>query len=148
MVAVRRYLRYVYRAVDQHGQVIDVLVSRRRNLQSAEKFFGRALAAHDAPVEVVTDKAHALVRVIAELLPIALHDTRQYANNRIEADHGRLKARLGPMRGLKTDRTAAVVKRGHAFVQNLRRGQCTFDGDARHPLLRVAAAFDELATLI
>jgi len=52
------------------------------------------------------------------------------------------------MRGLKTDRTAAVVIRGHSFVQNLRRSHDSFDGDARHPLLRVAAAFDELAPLI
>ncbi len=43
-------------------------------------------------------------------------------NNRVETDHGRLKARLRPMRGLKRDRTASVVIRGHAFVQNLRRG--------------------------
>jgi transposase-like protein len=48
--------------------------------------------------------------------------TEQYANNRIEADHGRVKARLRPMRGLKHDRNAGVVIAGHAFVQNLRRG--------------------------
>src|SRR5215218_866700 len=59
--------RYVYRAVDQHGQVIDVLVSRRRDLAAARRFFGRALAAHDRPDEVVTDKAHALARAIDEL---------------------------------------------------------------------------------
>ena len=63
-----------------------------------------------------------LVRVIAELLPVALHDTGQYANNRVEADHGRLEARLLPMRGLEPDRRAAVVMQGHAFIQNLRRG--------------------------
>jgi transposase-like protein len=52
-----------------------------------------------------------------------MHNTAQYANNRIECDHGRLKARLRPMRGLKTDRTASIVIiRGHAFVQNIRRG--------------------------
>src|SRR5215218_9721947 len=72
--------RYVYRAVDQHGQVVDVLVSPRRDLAAARRFFGRALAANDAPEEVVTDKAHALVRVVAELLPGALHETSQYAN--------------------------------------------------------------------
>ena len=46
----------------------------------------------------------------------------EYANNRVEADHGRLKARLRPMRGLKQDRSARVIIAGHAFVQNLRRG--------------------------
>jgi len=54
-----------------------------------------------------------------ELFPDAFHDTARYANNRIENDHGRLKARLKPMRGLRTDRTASNVIRGHAFVQNL-----------------------------
>jgi transposase-like protein len=46
----------------------------------------------------------------------------QYANNRVEADHGRLKSRLRPMRGLQQDHSASVVIAGHAFVQNLRRG--------------------------
>jgi transposase-like protein len=57
-----------------------------------------------------------------ELLPAAWHRTDQYANNRVEADHGRLKARLRPMRGFKHDRSARIVIAGHAFVQNVRRG--------------------------
>jgi transposase-like protein len=56
------------------------------------------------------------------LLPAALHCTEQYANNGIECDHGRLKARLRPMRGLKQDRSARVVIAGYALVQNVRRG--------------------------
>ena len=52
------------------------------------------------------------------------------------------------MRGLKTDKTAAVVIRGHAFVQNLRRGHYELGVEARHPLLRLAAAFDELALVV
>ena len=63
-----------------------------------------------------------LLRVVDDLLPNVLHVTSQNANNRIERDHGRLDARLRPMRGLRTDRTATVVIRGHAFIQNLRRG--------------------------
>jgi transposase-like protein len=74
--------------------------------------------------------------------------TTQYANNRIECDHGRLKALLRPMRGLRTDRTASTVIRGHAFVQNLRRGHYELGVEARHERLRVAAAFDELAASI
>jgi len=75
------------------------------------------------------------------------HDTTQYANNRVEADHGRLKARLRPMRGLKRDRTASVVIGGHAFMQNLRRGHYELGVDARERLT-VAAAFDELAVAL
>ena len=78
--------RYVYRAVDQYGQVIDVFVSRKRDLKAARTFFATAIRSHGDPGEVTTDRAHTLVRVIAELLPAALHDTTQYANNRVEAD--------------------------------------------------------------
>jgi IS6 family transposase len=140
--------RYVYRAVDQYGQVIDVLVSKRRNVAAATKFFQAMLAGRDRPREVTTDLAAPLLRVVDDLLPEVLHDTTQYANNRIECDHGRLKARLRPMRGLRTDRTATVVIRGHAFVQNLRRGHYELGVEARHERLRVAAAFDELAEAI
>ncbi len=52
------------------------------------------------------------------------------------------------MRGLRTDRTASIVIRGHAFVQNLRRGHYELGVEARHERLRVAAAFDELAEAI
>jgi transposase, IS6 family len=136
--------RYVYRAVDHDGQVIDVFLSKRRDLKAATSFFAAAIDSHGEPTEITTDRAHALVRVVVELLPAALHDTTQYANNRVEADHGRLKARLRPMRGLKRDRTASVVIRGHAFIQNLRRGHNELGVDAL-PRLTVAAAFDELA---
>jgi transposase-like protein len=86
--------------------------------------------------------------VVDERLPEALHDTRPYANNRIECDHGRRKARLRPVRGLRTGRTASIVIRGHTFVQNLRRGHYELGVEARSPCLRVAAAFDELLPAI
>jgi transposase-like protein len=85
---------------------------------------------------------------VIRFLPEVLHDTTQYANNRIGCDHGRLKARLRPMRGLRTDQTASNVIRGHAFVQNLRRGHYELGLEARHHRLRVAAAFDELSAAI
>ena len=49
----------------------------------------------------------------------AFHDTSQYANTRVQADHGRLKARLCPLRALKRDHTACVIMRGHALMQNI-----------------------------
>ena len=139
--------RYVYRAVDQFGQVIDVYVSTRRDTAAATRFFAKAISTHGDPVEITTDKAQALARAIDEVAPGAFHNTEQYANNRIECDHGRLKARLRPMRGLKRDRTAAVIICGHAFMQNLRRGHYELGRDAL-PGLTVAAAFDELARVV
>jgi transposase-like protein len=83
------------------------------------------------PVEVVADKAATYPVVLDELLPAAWHRTEQYANNHIEADHGRLKARLGPMRGLTQDRSARIVIAGHALVQNLRRGHTNWRSKRR-----------------
>ena len=106
------------------------------------------LAGRERPREVTTDLVAPLLRVVDDLLPDALHDTTQYANNRIECDHGRLKARLRPMRCLRTDQTASTVIRGYAFIQNLRRGHYELGVEPRHEHLRVAAAFDELTATI
>ena len=146
-VKVSGVWRYVYRAVDQHGQVIDVYVSQRRGIASARRFFTAALTVHGDPTEVITDRAPALANVIEELAPAALHNTGQYENNRVESDHGRLKARLRPTRGLKTHRTASVVIRGHAFIQNLVRGHYEIAVDSA-PLFNLATAFDELRPAI
>ena len=98
-------------------------------------------------IEVVTDRAPALRAAIDELMPGAFHNTEQYANNRVECDHGRLKARLRPIRGFKLDHTAGVVMRGHALMQNLRRGQYELGLDTRHHR-RIEIAFTELARTI
>ena len=140
--------RYVYRAIDQFGQVIDVFVSVQRDATAARRFFEQAIGTTKvAPVEVVTDRAATYPIVLDELPPVPWHRTEQYANNRVEADHGRLKSRLRPMRGLKQDRSARVVIGGHAFVQNVRRGH--YELAAEEPTnQRLAVAFDELALAI
>ncbi len=138
---------YLYRAIDQFGQVIDVLATDKRDAAAARRFFTRALQRVPRPVEVTTDKAAAYHGVLEELVPAARHITERYGNNRIEADHGRLKARLRPMRGLKRLATAAVIAAGHAFVQNIRRGHYELAVDVP-PALRLVAAFTELARAI
>jgi transposase, IS6 family len=123
-VKVAGQWRYVYRAIDQFSQVIDVFMSRRRDARSARRFFERAIGTTKRePVEVVTDRAPVYAGVLEELLPAAWHRTDRYANNHIEADHGRLKSRLRPMRGLKQDYSARAVIAGHAFVQNVKGAQ-------------------------
>jgi transposase-like protein len=140
--------RYVYRAIDQFGQVIDVFVSTRRDATAAHRFFERAIDTTKVrPAEVTTDQAPVYPAVLEELLPAVWHRTDRYANNRVEADQGRLKAWLRPMRGLKQDRSARVVLIGHAFVQNLRRGH--YELAAEEPITRrLSVAFDELALAI
>ncbi len=86
--------RYLYRAIDQFGQVVDVFVSPRRDTTAARRFFERAIdTTKVTPVEVVTDLAATYPAVLEDLLPAARHCTDQYANNRVEADHGRLTRR-------------------------------------------------------
>jgi transposase-like protein len=92
----------------------------------------------------VTDRAPAYARVLEEMVPGARHVTAQYANNTVEADHGRLKSRLRPMRGLKRVASAHTISAGHTFVQNLRRGHHAITADMPvHDRVRIA--FDELA---
>jgi transposase-like protein len=138
----------VYRAIDQFGQVIDVFVSVRRDATAARRFFEGAIRATKVmPVEVVTDRAATYPVLLEELLPAAWHRTEQYANNRVEADHGQLKSRLEPMRGLNQDRSARAIVAGHAFVQNLRRGH--YELAVEEPAIRrLTVAFNELALVI
>jgi transposase-like protein len=147
-VRVAGQWRYVYRAIDQFGQVIDVFVSARRDATAARRFFDQAInATRIAPVEVTTDQAPVYLGVLEELLPAAWHRTDRHANNRVECDHGRLKARLRPMSGLKQDRNAGIVIAGHAFIQNLRRGH--YELAVEEPAnRRVAVAVEELALVI
>ena len=96
---------------------------------------------------MLVPNATAPLRVLDELVPEVWHVVEQYANNPIEADHGRLKARTRPMRGLKRIRSAKVVCSGHAFVQKLRRGHYELGFDTEHGR-RIEAIFAELALAI
>jgi transposase-like protein len=128
--------------------VIDVFVTPQRDAKAARRFFQRAMGTTKViPVEVVTDRAATYLIVLEELQPAPWHRTEQYANNRVEADHGRLKSRLRPMRGLKRDRSARVIIGGHAFVQNVRRGHFELAVEELASR-RLAVAFDELAMAI
>jgi transposase, IS6 family len=140
--------RYLFRAIDRFGQVIDVYLSPHRDAKTARRFFERAIGrARISPVEVTTDRYRVYPRVLDEVLPSAFHCTEAHANNSIETDHGPLKSRLRPMRGVKRDRTARIIVAGHAFVQNLRRGFYDLGTDVA-PASRLADAFAELALVI
>jgi transposase, IS6 family len=140
--------RYVYRAIDQFGQVVDVLIAERRDERAAYRFFQQAIRTPKLmPVEVTTDQAPVYPVVLEGLVPAAWHLIDRYANHRVKADHGRLKARLRPMRGLKQDRSVSVIIAGHAFIQNVRRGH--YEPAVEEPAnRRVAVAVDELAVVI
>jgi transposase-like protein len=135
------------RAVDQYGQVIDVPASDRRDQVAARRFFRQALAHGRRPVEVTTDKAPVYPRLLDELLPEAHDVDARWENNRIEADHGGLKARLRPMRGLKRLRSAQTISTGQALVQDICRGHYELATDT-DPRLRLSEAFTELTRAV
>src|ERR1700716_1801783 len=98
---IRGRWHYIYRAIDGHGQIVDAYVSPRR---------------------VITDKAATYPPALAAAVPGVLHRTGRYRTNGIERDHGFLKERLRPMRGLKCVASAAIFTRGHALMRDIRRG--------------------------
>jgi hypothetical protein len=94
-----------------------------------------------------SDQAPVYPAVLEELLPAAWHRTDRYANTRVECDHGRLKARLQPMRGVKQDRSVRGITAGHGLVQNVRRGH--YQLAVEEPAVgRLAVTFHELALAI
>ena len=134
----------MYHAVDQYRQVIDVLVSTRRDAAATRRFFSSALGVGPVPVEVVTDRASVYPRVLEPLVPAARDVSDRFASNMIEVDHGRLKARLGPMRGLKRLAAARTSAAGYALRAEPAPRALRDQRDLpRHDRVRVS--FDELA---
>ena len=131
---------YIYRVIDQDGQVVDAYFSTRRNAKAAEAFFRRALDETGVkPERVTTDKAKCYPPALRAVLPSVEHRTSKYLNNGMERDHGHLKQRLSPMRGFKQATSADVIVRGHALIRNLRNGFSSLTVDV--PLnLRLAVA--------
>jgi transposase, IS6 family len=120
---IRGCWHYIYRAIDGGGQIVDAYVSPTRHMVAARRFFEHAIAATGTtPRRVITDKAGAYPPALATGVPGVLHRTGRYRTNGIERDHGFLKERLRPMRGLKSSRSAAVFVVGHALVRNICRG--------------------------
>src|SRR6266498_3906054 len=119
---IRGRWHYIYRAIDSCGQIVDAYVSATRDMLAARRFFERAIASSGTtPRRVITDKAGAYPPALAAVVPGVLHRTGRYRTNGIERDHGFLKERLRPMRGLKSVASAAIFTRGHALMRNIRR---------------------------
>ena len=139
---------YCYRAIDAHGQVVDVLFSDRRNTEAARRFFERAIdRSRVEPARVTTDRAGAYPPVLRQVLPAAEHRRSKYLNNALERDHQHLKQRLRPMRGFKRLRSADTVTCGHALVQHLRTGFSALTVAVPRQL-RLAAAWPERLRVI
>ncbi len=148
-VKVAGVWRYVYRAIDENGQVVDVLLRERRDTEAAVAFFEQAQQTTGVrPTIVTTDKAAAYPPALEQVLPEAEHRTGKMEQQRIEQDHGHLKSRLRSMRCFKTVATAALFCQAHGFLRNLLQGFYEWGivrGDPRRPQApRLMRAWAEL----
>ena len=100
---------YLYRAIDTDGNLVDSMLSERRDMEAAKRFFARSLdVVGHAPEKVTTDGHDAYPRAVREILGEGVaRRCSQYLNNRLEQDHRGIKGRYGPMRGFGTFPSAA-----------------------------------------
>ena len=112
--------RYLWRAVDQDGEIVDVFLQRRRDSKAAKRFFKRLLKEHRMePRKIVTDKLRSYGVAHRELIPDTIHVTSQYANNRAELSHQPTRVRERVMRRFKSIPQAQRFLSVHAAVYNL-----------------------------
>ena len=134
-IKVKGRWTYLYRAVDKDGDTIDFYLSPTRNAKAAKRFLGKAvngLKDWEKPETINTDKAPTYGIAISELkkdgkLPDTVqHRQVKYLNNVIEADHGKLRQLIRPVRGFKTLRTAYATIKGFEVMRALKKGQAKF----------------------
>ncbi|HVA90855.1 MAG TPA: IS6 family transposase [Chloroflexota bacterium] len=152
-IKVAGVTQYVFRAIDEQGQVIDIFVSPTRDTDAAVAFLRRAVRETGVrPHLVTTDKAAIYPPALAAVLPEAEHVAGKIEQQAIERDHAHLKGRYRPMRGFKQTRCAQVVCAGHGFMRNLRDGfyrlGFVWYGPAKPHPPRLLTAWDELTATL
>jgi len=124
--------KYLFRAVDKHGVLIDFMLSDRRNAGAAHRFLAKALTTmrNWPPSSITTNKLRSYPDAIerlkrdGQLSRETKHRTSKYLNNIIEADHGALKRVIKPTRGFQRMRTAIATIKGFEIMRMIRRGHC------------------------
>ena len=131
-IKVRGQWAYLWRAVDKFGDTIDFYLSSTRNTAAAKRFLSKALNGlkdWKLPHVINTDKAPTYAAALAELKKEGKcpedtsHRQVKYLNNVVEADHGKLKQLICPVRGFKTLKTAYATIKGFEVMRALRKGQ-------------------------
>ena len=116
---------YLWRAIDQDGEVVDVFLQTKRDGAAVKRFFKRLLRSHGGePRKIVTDKLRSYGVAHRELIPETIHSTKQYENNRAEQSHEATRVRERGMRGPASRRFKSVGQAQrflgtHAAVSNL-----------------------------
>src|SRR5215469_5228738 len=112
--------QYLWRAVDQDGDVIDILLQSHRDQRAAERFLRRLLRGQGKqPFRIITDKLKSYAAASRTILPGVTHDTQPYANNRAEISHQPTRMRERQMRRFKSPRQAQGFLSLHGVVRNL-----------------------------
>jgi len=121
-IKIQGGLHYLWRAVDQDGDTIDILVQKRRNKQAAKRFFRKLLKGQCAsPRRMITDKLKSYSAVHREVMPSVVHSTEQYENNRAEVSHEPTRQHERQMRRFKSMKQAQRFLSVHGVVNNLFR---------------------------
>ena len=119
-VKINGIQHYLWRTVDQDGEVVDVFLQARRDGATAKRFFKRLLRSNGGePRKIVTDKLRSYGVAHRELISEAIHSTELYENNRVEQSHEATRVRERGMRKFKSIRQAQRFLDAHAAVHNL-----------------------------
>ena len=136
-VTIQGKRQYLWRAVDQDGDVIDILVQPRRNRRAAERFFRKLLKGQESePRRLVTDKLRSYSAAHRTIMPSVIHVTERYANNRAEVSHQLTRQRERQMRRFKSAAQAQRFLSVHGNIQNLFRMGRHLLRSANHRILR------------
>jgi putative transposase len=136
-VRINGQQQYLWRAVDQDGDVIDILLQSRRDQQAAGRFLRRLVRGQGKePFRIITDKLKSYGAAKRTILPCVTHDTRQYANNRAELSHQPTRVRERQMRRFKSSRQAQRLLSAHGLITNLFRVGRQHLSSSNHRLLR------------
>src|SRR5471030_814552 len=131
-IKVKGAWKYLYRAVDKQGKTVDFLLTAKRDMAAAKRFFDKAMDANGNPEKVAMDKSGANKAAIDEInadrdVPIVVRQVK-YLNNIVEQDHRAIKRVTKPMLNFKSFRCAASVLAGIELMHMIRKGQYTIDG--------------------
>jgi putative transposase len=122
IVTVRGERRYLWRAVDQDGDVLDILVQKHKDKRAAERFFKKLMKGQGRSARaIVTDKLPSYGAARKAIMSTSMHCCDRYANNRAEVSHEHTRAQERQMRRFKSSRQAQRFLAVHSQVHNLFR---------------------------
>ena len=138
----------MYRVIDSTGKTVDFLLTKRRDMQAARRFFKNAISKHACPIKVTIDKSGANKKAVESFntgftryKPITIRQNK-YMNNRIEQDHRFIKKRARPMLGFKSFRSAKIILSGIELMHMMRKEQFNLSKEFQNALGLLCPKFE------